>query len=138
MSEIHDLSAAELAEQYRGGSLSPVGVAAAQLDRIEAWEPKLNAMYRLDRDGAAESLAELAAKLNYAGYVEPGSSGLRPHGTQMAELVDEREQRGGAVCGPRLRAAPGEWSARRPIPRGQGAASRAVWAPALTAEFRLP
>ena len=52
MSEIHDLSAAELAEQYRGGSLSPVGVAAAQLDRIEAWEPKLNAMYRLDRDGA--------------------------------------------------------------------------------------
>ncbi|MFZ1907868.1 MAG: amidase family protein, partial [Burkholderiales bacterium] len=52
MSAIHDLSAAELAEQYRSGSLSPVEAAAAQLDRIEAWEPKLNAMYRLDRDDA--------------------------------------------------------------------------------------
>ena len=52
MSEIHDLCAAELAERYRGGSLSPVEVAAAQLARMEAWEPKLNAMYRIDRDGA--------------------------------------------------------------------------------------
>jgi aspartyl-tRNA(Asn)/glutamyl-tRNA(Gln) amidotransferase subunit A len=52
MSTIHDLSAAELAREYRGGGLSPAEVAAALLARIEAWEPKLNAMYRLDRDGA--------------------------------------------------------------------------------------
>jgi aspartyl-tRNA(Asn)/glutamyl-tRNA(Gln) amidotransferase subunit A len=52
MSTIHDLSAAELAREYRGGGLSPAEVAAALLARIEAWEPKLNAMYRLDREGA--------------------------------------------------------------------------------------
>ena len=52
MSAIHELSAVELADAYRRGSLSPVEVAAAQFGRIEAWEPKLNAMYRLDRDGA--------------------------------------------------------------------------------------
>ncbi|HUJ85618.1 MAG TPA: amidase [Burkholderiales bacterium] len=52
MSAIHDLSAAKLADEFRRGSLSPLEVATAQLAWIEAWEPKLNAMYRLDRDGA--------------------------------------------------------------------------------------
>ncbi|HVQ76792.1 MAG TPA: amidase family protein, partial [Candidatus Binatia bacterium] len=52
MSDIHELSAAELAAAYAGRSLSPVEVATALLARIETWEPRLNAMYRVDRDGA--------------------------------------------------------------------------------------
>ncbi|MGA7983595.1 MAG: amidase family protein, partial [Burkholderiales bacterium] len=52
MSAIHELSATELAAEYRRGALSPVEVAIAQLARIDAWEPRLNAMYRLDRDAA--------------------------------------------------------------------------------------
>ncbi|HCU92739.1 MAG TPA: amidase [Actinobacteria bacterium] len=52
MSGIDELSAAALAAEYRRGELSPREAAAALLSRIEAWEPKLNAMYRLDREGA--------------------------------------------------------------------------------------
>ncbi|MGH8737545.1 MAG: amidase [Burkholderiales bacterium] len=52
MAPIHELSATELAVRYRRRELSPVEVLAAQLARIDAWEPKLNAMYRLDREGA--------------------------------------------------------------------------------------
>jgi len=52
MTAIHEFSATELAEQYRRGALSPVEAATGQLARIDAWEPKLNAMYRLDRGGA--------------------------------------------------------------------------------------
>jgi aspartyl-tRNA(Asn)/glutamyl-tRNA(Gln) amidotransferase subunit A len=52
MSPIHELSARELAELYRRGALSPVEAATGLAARIDAWEPGLNAMYRLDRDGA--------------------------------------------------------------------------------------
>jgi aspartyl-tRNA(Asn)/glutamyl-tRNA(Gln) amidotransferase subunit A len=52
MSAIHELSATELAAEYRRGALSPFEVATAQLARVEAWERRLNAMYRIDRDGA--------------------------------------------------------------------------------------
>jgi hypothetical protein len=46
------LDALQVAAQYAGGALSPVDVARDCLARIEAWEPKLNAMYRIDREGA--------------------------------------------------------------------------------------
>ncbi|HEX7248787.1 MAG TPA: amidase, partial [Burkholderiales bacterium] len=52
MSSIHELTAAELAASYSGGELSPVEVTRALLERIDAWEPRLNAMYRIDREGA--------------------------------------------------------------------------------------
>lgn len=53
MSErLHALTAAELGERYRGRELSPVEVTEAVLARIEAWEPGINAMYIVDRDGA--------------------------------------------------------------------------------------
>jgi aspartyl-tRNA(Asn)/glutamyl-tRNA(Gln) amidotransferase subunit A len=58
MSAIHELSAGELAAQYADGRLSPVEVTAALLARIDAWEPKINALYRLRRD---EALAEARA-----------------------------------------------------------------------------
>jgi aspartyl-tRNA(Asn)/glutamyl-tRNA(Gln) amidotransferase subunit A len=46
------MAAAELAAQYARGALSPVEVTRACLKRITACEPKLNAMYRLDAEGA--------------------------------------------------------------------------------------
>jgi aspartyl-tRNA(Asn)/glutamyl-tRNA(Gln) amidotransferase subunit A len=52
MSALHDLSAAALAAQYAAGGLSPVEVTVAALARIDAWEPKINAMYRVHRDSA--------------------------------------------------------------------------------------
>jgi aspartyl-tRNA(Asn)/glutamyl-tRNA(Gln) amidotransferase subunit A len=52
MTAIHGLAAAEVAAQYKRGALSPVDVAQACLARIEACEPRLNAMYRIDREGA--------------------------------------------------------------------------------------
>jgi aspartyl-tRNA(Asn)/glutamyl-tRNA(Gln) amidotransferase subunit A len=47
-----DLTATQLSSAYARGELSPVEVARALLERIGAWEPKINAMYRVDRDGA--------------------------------------------------------------------------------------
>src|SRR5262245_10795828 len=45
-------SAEALSAAYASGKLSPVEVTRACLARIDAWEPRLNAMFRLDRDGA--------------------------------------------------------------------------------------
>ena len=39
---------------YASGELSPLEVARALLERIGAWEPRINAMYRLHRDAALE------------------------------------------------------------------------------------
>src|SRR5262245_14732871 len=55
---IHNLSAEELTAHFRSGKLSPVEVAKAVLARIERYEPKLNAMYIVDAQGA---LAQAAA-----------------------------------------------------------------------------
>jgi Asp-tRNA(Asn)/Glu-tRNA(Gln) amidotransferase A subunit family amidase len=52
MTELHNLSAAELSAAYRKGKLSPVEVAEAALARIAAWEPKINAMYKVLSDSA--------------------------------------------------------------------------------------
>ena len=61
MSEIHEHSAAQLADLYRRGALSPVETVQAQLARITAWEPKINAMYRvLGEQALAEARASEA------------------------------------------------------------------------------
>ena len=52
MSALHELGAAEISRRFARGELSPVEIARACLERIAAWEPKLNAMYRLDPEGA--------------------------------------------------------------------------------------
>ncbi len=52
MAKVHEMSAAQVAAQYSSGALSPVDVARECLERIAACEPKLNAMYRTDKDGA--------------------------------------------------------------------------------------
>ena len=52
MAATHDLDALQVAAQYSTGALSPVDVTRACFERIDAWEPKLNAMYRTDKNGA--------------------------------------------------------------------------------------
>ena len=52
MARMQELDALQVAAQYAAGALSPVDVARACLERIDAWEPRLNAMYRLSRDEA--------------------------------------------------------------------------------------
>jgi aspartyl-tRNA(Asn)/glutamyl-tRNA(Gln) amidotransferase subunit A len=54
MAAIHERSAAQLSQAYASGELSPVHAARAALERIEAWEPRINAMYRVHREPALE------------------------------------------------------------------------------------
>ncbi len=58
MTNYADLSTAEMLAAYADGSLSPVAVTEAVIARIEAWEPRLNALYAYDPEGA---LAQAAA-----------------------------------------------------------------------------
>jgi aspartyl-tRNA(Asn)/glutamyl-tRNA(Gln) amidotransferase subunit A len=52
MTAIHNLTAAALSSAYKAKELSPVEVTQAALARMAAWEPKINAMYIVDADGA--------------------------------------------------------------------------------------
>ena len=61
MAAIHDLDASQVAAQYAGGALSPVEVTQACLARIAACETKLNAMYRVGKDGAGVDHARVMA-----------------------------------------------------------------------------
>src|SRR5206468_8513997 len=58
MAGIHELGAGELGSCYASGKLSPVEATRALLERIEAWEPRINAMYRVS---AERALAEARA-----------------------------------------------------------------------------
>jgi aspartyl-tRNA(Asn)/glutamyl-tRNA(Gln) amidotransferase subunit A len=62
MAAMHELDALQVAAQYSSGALSPVEFARACLERIDAWEPRLNAMYRIDRDGALEAARAAQAR----------------------------------------------------------------------------
>lgn len=50
MPALHDLSAAELSEAFARRDLSPVEVLEAVLARVDACEPRVNAMYRISRE----------------------------------------------------------------------------------------
>src|SRR5262249_26937015 len=58
MSALHDLSAAEILGAYKSRKLSPVDVTDAVIKRIEAWEPKLKALYAPDFEGARKQARE--------------------------------------------------------------------------------
>ena len=62
MPSIHDLSAAEISAAYASAELSPVEVTRTLLARIDAWEPRLNAMYRIDREGALRQARDAEAR----------------------------------------------------------------------------
>ena len=51
---LHDFSAVELTAAYRDGTLSPVAATQAVLERIESWEPHLQATYLLRPEAALE------------------------------------------------------------------------------------
>ena len=54
MPAIHEFTAAQLSSAYLRGELSPVEVTRAALERIDAWEARINAMYRVEREAALE------------------------------------------------------------------------------------
>src|SRR5499433_344498 len=58
MTNLHDMSAVELLAAYKSKKLSPVDVTDAVIKRIEAWEPKLKALYAPDFEGAAKAAKE--------------------------------------------------------------------------------
>jgi len=71
MASIHELTAAELAASYSGGELSPVEATRALLERIDAWEPRLNAMYRIDRDGALRQARDAESRWRVQAPLSP-------------------------------------------------------------------
>jgi len=61
MTAIHDMSAGELLAAYKTKKLSPVEAVDAVIARIEAWEPRLKALYAPDF-GEARKQAQAAEK----------------------------------------------------------------------------
>ncbi|HEX2198182.1 MAG TPA: amidase [Burkholderiales bacterium] len=52
MADAHQFAASRLSTLYARRELSPVEVARQAIARMEAWEPRINAMYRTDREAA--------------------------------------------------------------------------------------
>src|SRR5688500_5910743 len=62
MAGVHRFTAARLSAAYAARELSPVEVACQAIARIEAWEPRINAMYRIDREGALAAAGAAEAR----------------------------------------------------------------------------
>ena len=58
MSRPSDASSEELSAAYATGDLSPVEATQAVLDRVDAWEPKINAMFLVHRESALAAARE--------------------------------------------------------------------------------
>jgi aspartyl-tRNA(Asn)/glutamyl-tRNA(Gln) amidotransferase subunit A len=71
MASIHELSAAELAARYEGGELSPVEATRELLARIEAWEPRLNAMYLVRREAALKQARDAEGRWRVQAPLSP-------------------------------------------------------------------
>jgi Asp-tRNA(Asn)/Glu-tRNA(Gln) amidotransferase A subunit family amidase len=54
MPAVYEFTAEQLFSAYSSGALSPPGVTQALLARISSWESSINAMYRIDADGAMQ------------------------------------------------------------------------------------
>ena len=52
MADVRGFTAQRLSAGYAGRELLPLAAAEQALARMAAWEPRINAMYRIDRDGA--------------------------------------------------------------------------------------
>ena len=63
MPDIKSLTAAELLRLYRRRELSPVEVTRDQLDRIDKFQPAINAFIIVDRDGALKAAQGLRGAL---------------------------------------------------------------------------
>ncbi|HUQ75078.1 MAG TPA: amidase [Burkholderiales bacterium] len=62
MAGLHELTAREMAAAFRRRELSPVDATRALLERIQAWEPRINAMYRVSDDLALEQARAAEAR----------------------------------------------------------------------------
>ena len=62
MDSLADLGAARLAAAFRSAQASPVDALRAVLERIDAWEPRINAMYLVHRDAALAAARESEAR----------------------------------------------------------------------------
>jgi aspartyl-tRNA(Asn)/glutamyl-tRNA(Gln) amidotransferase subunit A len=62
MADVHQFTAVQLSNAYARHELSPVEVTRQAIARMEAWEPRINAMYRIDRDGALAAAAAAEAR----------------------------------------------------------------------------
>jgi len=62
MAAPHELTAREMAAAFRRRQLSPVEVTRALLARMEAWEPRINAMYRVSGALALEQAEAAEAR----------------------------------------------------------------------------
>lgn len=71
MSDLPDLSAQELSAAYAARRLSPVEVTQAVLERMQAWEPRINAMYRVHRDAALAAARRSEARWRQAAPHSP-------------------------------------------------------------------
>jgi aspartyl-tRNA(Asn)/glutamyl-tRNA(Gln) amidotransferase subunit A len=71
MTAIHNLTAHALSSAYKAKELSPVEVAQAALARIPAWEPRINAMYVIDADGALAQARASEARWRAGAQVGP-------------------------------------------------------------------
>mgnify|MGYP001465632224 CR=1 FL=1 len=63
MTQIHELSAAELARQVRERSITPVEIVQALLERMDALEPQLDAWVRVDRETVLADAKQRQAEL---------------------------------------------------------------------------
>jgi aspartyl-tRNA(Asn)/glutamyl-tRNA(Gln) amidotransferase subunit A len=75
MTALHDMTAADILASYKSKKLSPVEVTDAVIDRIEAWEPKLKALYAPDFDGARKA-AKASEKRWQAGAPQGALDGV--------------------------------------------------------------
>lgn len=104
MTAIHDMTAGELLAAYKTKKLSPVEATDAVIAHIEAWEPKLKALYAPDFEGA-RTAAKAAEKRWQAGKPQGALDGVPitikeniatrgvpvPLGTAATELVPAPE-----------------------------------------------
>ncbi|MEQ1611391.1 MAG: amidase family protein, partial [Hyphomicrobiaceae bacterium] len=80
-----DLSAAELLAAYATKSLSPVEATRAVIDRIDALEPKLKALYGFDPDSALG-----AARTSEVRWLKGTARGLEGVPTTIKENIRSR------------------------------------------------
>ena len=120
MTNIHDMAAVDLLAAYKSRTLSPVEAVDAVISRIEAWEPKLKALYAPDFDGARKE-AKAAEQRWQKGEPKGALDGVPitikeniatrgvpvPLGTAAAELMPAAAD---APAAARVREAGQQWS----------------------------
>jgi aspartyl-tRNA(Asn)/glutamyl-tRNA(Gln) amidotransferase subunit A len=75
MTNLHDMTAVDLLAAYKTKKLSPVEVTDAVIKRIEAWEPKIKALYAPDFGGARKA-AQASEKRWQAGTPQGALDGV--------------------------------------------------------------